>query len=118
MKWKLTEDQGHGVKKVLSLEEEDGDGEGLLELLIDDAKAFSSINFSLIPFEDFAEPLHTYLQSVGVNELIAWAKPETDDNVALLNALNRPDLYSVVSSSCSTFGENPALHNSITLDLL
>jgi len=118
LKWKLTEDQGHGVKKVLSLEEEDGDGEGLLELLIDGAKAFSSINFSLIPFEDFAEPLHTYLQSVGVNKLIAWAKPETTDDVALLNALNRPDLYSVVSSSASTFGGNSDLHNSITLDLL
>lgn len=117
LKWKLIEDAGHGVEKVLSIEE-DGVIVGLFELILDGSTAHSSINFSLTPLEAFAQQLHTYLQSVGVNKLIAWAKPETDDDVALLNALNRSDLYSVVSNSTSTFGESETLHSFITLDLL
>tara|TARA_B110000483_G_C18161531_1_gene529513 strand:- start:990 stop:1475 length:486 start_codon:yes stop_codon:yes gene_type:complete len=117
LKWKLVEDKGYGVKKVLSIEE-DGTVVGLFELLLDGSTAHSSINFSLVPLADFAEPLHTYLQSVEATKLIAWSKPATADETALLNRLNKPDLYSFVDDVFSTFADGEDQHHFITLDLL
>lgn len=117
LKWKFTESQGHGVEKVLSIEENDA-VVGLLECIIDESTAHSSINLSLTPFKDFAIPLHTYLKSLGVNKLIAWAKPSTSDEADLLNALDQPSLYEVIDSNTSVFMDNPVEHSFITLNLL
>ncbi len=117
IKWKLIEDHGHGVEKVLSIID-DGEVVGLLEGIIDDSTVHTSINFSLVPLADFAEPLHTYLKSVGVTKIIAWAKPDTEDQTALLNGLNRADLYSLVTHDNSTFADGGITHSFITLNLL
>lgn len=117
LKWKFTEDQGHGLEKVLNIKN-DGAIVGLVEGLVDGSTIHTSLNFSLIPFADFAVPLHTYLQSIGVTKMIAWAKPSSTDEAALFNALNQPTLYNVVTSSTSTFADNPIEHSFITLDLL
>jgi len=120
LKWKLTEDQGHGIEKVLSILD-DGVIVGLVEGLVDGSTIHTSINFSRIPFADFAEQLHTYLQSINVDKIIAWAKPDTADDTALKNALNRPELYTVVASTISSFvNDEDAIidHSSITLNLI
>ena len=120
LKWKLTEDQGHGIEKVLSILD-DGVVVGLIEGLIDGSTIHTSINFSRIPFADYAEQFHTYLQSINVNKIIAWAKPDTVDDIALKNALNKPELYTVVTSELSTFPiseDNIIEHSLITLNLI
>ena len=120
LKWKLTEDQGHGIEKVLSILD-DGVVVGLIEGLIDGSTIHTSINFSRIPFADYAEQFHTYLQSMNVNKIIAWAKPDTVDDIALKNALNKPELYTVVTSELSTFPiseDNIIEHSLITLNLI
>ena len=120
LKWKLTEDQGHGIEKVLSILD-DGVIVGLIEGLIDGSTIHTSINFSRISFADYAEQFHTYLQSVNVNKIIAWAKPDTVDDIALKNALNKPELYTVVTSELSTFPiseDNIIEHSLITLNLI
>tara|TARA_B110000902_G_scaffold243200_1_gene295243 strand:- start:568 stop:1062 length:495 start_codon:yes stop_codon:yes gene_type:complete len=120
LKWKLTEDQGHGIEKVLSILD-DGVIVGLIEGLIDGSTIHTSINFSRIPFADYAEQFHTYLQSININKIIAWAKPDTVDDIALKNALNKPELYTVVTSELSTFPiseDNIIEHSLITLNLI
>ena len=120
LKWKLTEDQGHGIEKVLSILD-DGVVVGLIEGLIDGSTIHTSINFSRIPFADYAEQFHTYLQSINVNKIIAWAKPDTVDDIALKNALNKPELYTVVTSELSTFPiseDNIIEHSLITLNVI
>lgn len=120
LKWKLTEDQGHGIEKVLSILD-DGVIVGLIEGLVDGSTIHTSINFSRIPFADFAEQFHTYLQSINVNKMIAWAKPDTADDIALKNSLNKPELYTVVTSLVSTFTEaedDVIEHSLVTLNLL
>ena len=120
LKWKLTEDQGHGIEKVLSILD-DGVIVGLIEGLIDGSTIHTSINFSRIPFADYAEQFHTYIQSINVNKIIAWAKPDTVDDIALKNALNKPDLYAVESSIISTFprSEDDIInHSLITLNVI
>ena len=120
LKWKLTEDQGHGIEKVLSILD-DGVIVGLIEGLIDGSTIHTSINFSRIPFADYAEQFHTYLQSININKIIAWAKPDTVDDVALKNALNKPELYTVVTSELSAFPiseDNIIEHSLITLNLI
>ena len=120
LKWKLTEDQGHGIEKVLSILD-DGVIVGLIEGLIDGSTIHTSINFSRIPFADYAEQFQAYLQSVNVNKIIAWAKPDTPDDIALKNALNKPELYTVVTSELSAFPiseDNIIEHSLITLNLI
>lgn len=73
------------------------------------------------PFADYAEQFHTYLQSININKIIAWAKPDTVDDVALRNALNKPELYTVVASELSAFPiseDNIIEHSLITLNLI
>ena len=117
LKWKFTQDQGHGTKKVLSILENDVTV-GLIEGLVEGSVAHTSINLSLKPFKDFAAPLHTYLKSIGVNKLIAWAKPSSTDEADLLNALDQSSLYEVVDNQTSTFLDSDIEHSFITLDLL
>lgn len=120
LKWKLTEDQGHGIEKVLSILD-DGVIVGLIEGLVDGSTIHTSINFSRIPFADFAEQFHTYLQSINVDKIIAWAKPDTADDIALKNSLNKPELYTVVTSLVSTFTEaedDVIEHSLVTLNVI
>ena len=58
---------------------------------------------------------------MNVNKIIAWAKPDTVDDIALKNALNKPELYTVVTSELSTFPiseDNIIEHSLITLNLI